>query len=117
MLNDAHSIPAKPLPYEDASLERPDICLGYEKYHAPHNIIEASKNISKGLSWDVADNSPFEGSYVPLKYYKLEPRIKSLMIEVNRSKYMHEGDGRKTDQYSMASNLITSLLKNIIASP
>ena len=116
LIIDAHSFPSKPLPYEDASLERPDICLGYEKYHAPHNITETSKVISKEFSWHVADNLPFAGSYVPLKYYQSEPRIESLMIEINRSKYMYEGDGRKSDQYFNTINLVTRLLKNIVDS-
>jgi len=32
---DAHSYPAEPNGYEDATLARPDYCIGFEDYHAP----------------------------------------------------------------------------------
>ena len=38
-------------------------------------------------------NSPFEGTYVPLKYYGNDPRVSALMIEIRRDVYMSEPGG------------------------
>ena len=67
--------------------------------------------MSRGFRPDVADNSPFAGAYVPLKYYQSEPQVKSLMTEANRRQYMNQSDGEKSDRFSDAENLIETLLE------
>ena len=111
LIIDAHSFPSEPLPYEDASLERPDICLGYDPYHAPRDVMDKLKGTCADRAWYTADNSPFAGAYVPLKYYRLEPRVKSLMIEINRGRYMNEIDGGKSERYTDVEDLVRTLLE------
>ena len=41
----------------------------------------------KALGYDVAIDSPFSGTIVPLKHYHKDQRVASVMIEVNRSLY------------------------------
>jgi len=41
----------------------------------------------KALGYDVAIDSPFSGTIVPLKHYHKDQRVTSVMIEVNRSLY------------------------------
>ena len=67
--------------------------------------------MSRGFRPDVADNSPFAGAYVPVKYYRSEPQVKSLMIEVNRRQYMNESDGEKSDRFADVEDLIGTLLE------
>ena len=113
LIIDAHSFPSEPLPYEDAHLERPDICIGHDPYHAPCDVLQKLKSISTDRARRVADNSPFAGSYVPLKYYRSEPQVKSLMIEINRGQYMNEADGEKSDRFSEVENVIGTLLEYV----
>ena len=97
LIIDAHSFPSEPLPYEDARLERPDICFGHDPYHVPCDVLEKLKGTCADRGRHVADNSPFAGSYVPLSYYRSDSQVKSLMIEINREQYMNEADGEKSD--------------------
>jgi N-formylglutamate amidohydrolase len=111
LIIDAHSFPSEPLPYEDVSLERPDICLGYDPYHTPHDVVERLRGTCADRGWHVADNAPFAGAYVPLKYYQSESQVKSLMIEVNRRQYMNESDGEKSDRFAEVEDLLGALLE------
>jgi N-formylglutamate amidohydrolase len=38
-------------------------------------------------------NSPFAGTYVPLKHYGKDPRVSALMIKIRRDVYMSEPGG------------------------
>ena len=51
-----------------------------------------------GLS--VSHNKPFSGSIVPSQYYHRDPRVLSLMIEINQSLYMNEETGMRNDRYA-----------------
>lgn len=113
LIIDAHSFPSRSLPYEDDSLVRPDICFGHDPYHAPHDVLEGMKVTCADRGWHVADNSPFAGSYVPLKYYRSETQVKSLMIEVNRGQYMDEANGEKSDGFTETRSLVRVLLGRV----
>ena len=113
LIIDAHSFPSEPLPYEDARLERPDICFGHDPYHAPSDVLGKLKAICSDRGRHVADNSPFAGSYVPLRYYGSDSQVKSLMIEINRGQYMNEVDGEKSDRFSGVEDLVGTLLEYV----
>jgi len=111
---DGHSFPTRPLPYEDATLSRPDICLGYDKHHAPDmNLLDQLEVICDKASLKVSHNQPFAGSYVPIKYYREDARVKSLMIEVNRSQYMNETTGEKTERFQSTADIVGKMLERI----
>lgn len=116
MIVDAHSFPTHPLPYEDPGLERPDICLGHDPRHSPGVVIEEIRATCQKNGWRVADNSPFSGSYVPLRYHETDTRVKSVMLEIRRGKYMTEPDGRKSEQFVPASSLVMECLRLLASS-
>jgi N-formylglutamate amidohydrolase len=86
LIIDCHSFPAQPLPYE-LDRNRPDICIGTDTYHTSAELKDYLSAAFKTLGYDVATDSPFSGSIVPLKHYQLDRRVSSVMIEVNRSLY------------------------------
>jgi N-formylglutamate deformylase len=86
LIIDCHSFPAVPLGYEVDS-RRPDICIGTDDYHTPPALTQSLVGTFKKLGYSVAVNSPFQGTLVPLKYYKKDQRVKSVMIEINRGIY------------------------------
>ena len=90
LLIDAHSFHSKALLYEDKNLARPDICFGYDVFHELKELIDILQIVCKQEGLTIAHNQPFSGSYVPTCYYHQDRRVKSPMIEVNRSLYMDE---------------------------
>ena len=86
LIIDCHSFSAQPLPYE-LDRNRPDICIGTDTYHTSAKLKNCLSKAFETSGYRVAIDSPFSGSIVPLKYYQLDRRVSSVMIEVNRSLY------------------------------
>ena len=93
---DLHSYPEDPLPYElYPHDERPVICLGTDAHHTPGWLIEAAGEAFASLG-GVAINQPFRGTYVPLRHYRRDDRVSSLMLELRRDAYLRS-DGTPID--------------------
>jgi len=92
LILDLHSFPSSPLPYELHKEEsRPELCFGHEEPHAPLVFLDG---LRKELSrWDLADNEPFHGAYVPLGFFGSDPRVQSVMLEIRRDTYLTEPAG------------------------
>jgi len=91
---DAHSFPSKPLPYEHAaSANRPDICIGTDPFHTPAPLRDAFVSAFAALGFRVAVDTPFSGALVPARYYRRDPRVQSVMVEINRRLYLDETTG------------------------
>ena len=111
LIVDCHSFYPSPLPYElDQNPDRPDFCIGTSEYHTPENITESLVRLLSECGYRVKVNSPFSGTIVPMKYYRKDPRVRSVMIEVNRKLYM-ESPGVKNDRFPV----IRSVLQNCLA--
>ncbi|MFI2640630.1 N-formylglutamate amidohydrolase [Streptomyces sp. NPDC018610] len=90
---DVHSYPTAPLPYElHGDGPRPPICLGHDAFHTPPELLAHAEKAFAGFG-GTGVNSPFEGAYVPLRYYGKDPRVSALMIEIRRDVYMSEPGG------------------------
>lgn len=90
---DVHSCPSAALPYElHVDLARPAICIGTDAFHTPPELVE---QVSQGLRsfGPIVINEPFIGTYVPLEQYQVDPRVRSVMIEIRRDLYMNETTG------------------------
>jgi N-formylglutamate amidohydrolase len=86
---DGHSFPDRPLPMEfDQRPDRPDICLGTDPAHTPEHLIEALVETCRQIGWTVRLNAPYAGTIVPRSFFRQEPRVHSLLIEVNRRLYL-----------------------------
>lgn len=87
---DVHSYPTHRLPYERVGddARRPEICLGTDRFHTPEWLLEAARAAFGGF--DLALDTPFAGTYVPLERYHRDPRVTAIMIEIRRDVYMDE---------------------------
>ncbi|MEV3988689.1 N-formylglutamate amidohydrolase [Streptomyces sp. NPDC049837] len=87
---DVHSYPAKALPYElHGDGPRPPICLGTDSFHTSAPLLDAARRAFAGFGGTGLD-SPFAGTYVPLRYYGKDPRVGALMVEIRRDLYLDE---------------------------
>lgn len=112
LIIDCHSFSSIPLPYEsNRDADRPDICLGTDERHTPPSLVQAAVNYfnSRGLS--TALNRPFGGTYVPLKFYRKDLRVKSIMIEVNKRLYMDEKTLEKRPGFDEVRAILRGLLE------
>ncbi|WP_406513503.1 N-formylglutamate amidohydrolase [Streptomyces sp. NBC_00161] len=90
---DVHSYPAKALPYElHGDGPRPPICIGTDALHTPPGLLEAARQAFAGFGGTGLD-SPFAGTYVPLRHYGKDARVGALMVEIRRDLYMSEPGG------------------------
>ncbi|WP_328492928.1 N-formylglutamate amidohydrolase [Streptomyces sp. NBC_00414] len=90
---DVHSYPTQRLPYElHGDGPRPPVCLGADTFHTPPTLLAHAEKAFAGFG-GTGINSPFAGTYVPLKYYGTDRRVSALMIELRRDIYMTEPGG------------------------
>jgi N-formylglutamate amidohydrolase len=86
---DVHSYPQLELPYElHGGGPRAELCVGSDPFHAPDALLRAVAQSFTGLGQ--AANTPFAGAYVPLKHYRTDARVSSVMLEIRRDVYLDE---------------------------
>ncbi len=114
---DGHSFYDEPLPYEfDQDADRPDICIGTDEYHTPRRVEEEVCCLFRKKGYSVEINRPFAGCIVPLKYYRSDKRVMSVMIEINRRLYI-DHDINRTSGYVRVKNDVAEavgLLKEML---
>lgn len=86
---DVHSYPLVRLPYELGGAARPAICLGTDARHTPPWLVELAHDAFAACG-DVAENTPFEGCYIPLRHYGVDDRVSGIMVELRRDFYRAE---------------------------
>lgn len=86
------ALPQKLFPMKGNSDERPEICIGTDPFHTAPEIQEAFFS-EFSRSFDTGFNSPFSGALVPIKHYKKDRRVHSVMIETRRDLYEDERNG------------------------
>ena len=113
LIIDAHSFPDFPIPLETTPIEnRPDICIGTDTFHTPQPLIQVAIEAFETEGFSVMVDVPFKGTITPMKYYRHEKRLRSIMIELNRKLYL--GHGRdKSETFSSIKNQTRSALLKI----
>ena len=105
LIIDGHSFPALPLPCElNQTAFRPDFCLGTDDFHTPEGLVAKVEKILENCGYSTARDQPFSGTIVPMKHYRKDKRVQSLMIEINRWLYLAE-------DYSVDSERVEALIE------
>ncbi|MFW6226117.1 MAG: N-formylglutamate amidohydrolase [bacterium] len=89
---DCHSF--LPIPFQsdlNQDPDRPNICLGIDDFHTPIFLIKKIKSGFEKEGLTVKINNPYSGTIIPMKYYNKNNNVRGIMIEINRSLYMHMG--------------------------
>ncbi|NUK70335.1 N-formylglutamate amidohydrolase [Streptomyces lunaelactis] len=110
---DVHSYPTEPLPYElHGDGPRPPICLGTDDFHTPTELLAHAEKAFAGFG-GTGINSPFAGTYVPLKFYGNDPRVSALMVEIRRDTYMSETGGLPGPGLTALANALAHLVQSL----
>lgn len=113
---DAHSFAARPMPHEpDQAPDRPEICIGTDAFHTPAAVLDAAVAAARACGWSVAVDRPFAGSLVPASFYKSDPRVLSVMIEVRRDLYMDETTGERRDGFAGVRSGLAVIIEAVAA--
>ena len=116
LIVDCHSFPKQRLPYEQENPhERPEICIGCDKFHTSESIRDILVSGFAGLGYTVSINQPFAGSITPKKYYGREKRVQSVMIELRRDLYMNENTGDKAPKFDEVRTHVQDIIRQIEA--
>ncbi|MGY0020309.1 N-formylglutamate amidohydrolase [Streptomyces sp. cg35] len=87
---DVHSYPSRALPYELHGTDpRPPVCLGTDPFHTPDALLALAREAFAPLG-AIGLNTPFAGTYVPLRHYGTDARVSALMLELRRDVYLDE---------------------------
>ena len=111
LIVDCHSFPSIPLPCDqNQEVPRPDFCIGTDAYHTPPALVDMLLGAIRKEGFTVKVNKPYAGTMVPMNRYRRDARVQSVMIEVNRKLYLHEGAGEKTKGFEQTRCLVAGLL-------
>ncbi len=116
LIVDCHSYPSLPLPCDVSQDEnRPDFCIGTDTFHTPPALLQVVDSAVRGRGFSVGVNSPYSGTLVPSAFYRKNPNVRSVMIEVNRKLYMDEETGTKSSGFESVKDRIQDVLKELAA--
>ena len=114
LIVDCHSFPKRPLPYElNQEPERAEICIGTDSFHTPQELTEDFVLAFSDCGFSVSVNKPFSGSIVPVKFYRKNKSVHSIMIEIRRDLYIDEATGKKNGKFAEMRSTITKVLDNL----
>ncbi|GGY46783.1 hypothetical protein GCM10010363_29440 [Streptomyces omiyaensis] len=112
---DVHSYPTGALPYElHGDGPRPPVCLGTDPFHTPAWLLEAAREAFAGFGGTGVD-SPFAGTYVPLRHHGRDPRVAALMVEIRRDLYMAEPGGAAGPGLGALGDALAALVDRVSA--
>lgn len=107
LIIDCHSFPSTPLKRAlSQELNRPDFNIGTDKFHTPPKLIEASKVYFQELGYTLGIDWPYSGTITPNKYYNVDSRVNSIMLEVNRKLYLNEPTNLKSSSYANIKEVV-----------
>ena len=110
LIIDGHSFSPEPLSHEsDQTTPRPDICIGTDSFHTSPRLAERAMTFFRRSGYECCLNRPFAGTIVPGAYYRRDPRVASLMIEINRKLYMN-ADGERNAEFQKTVEVIGAFL-------
>ena len=104
---DAHSYPTGSLPTQRPDAPQPEIGLGTDAFHTPPALRELARSYFADHRLEVGVDEPFNGSFVPTRFWRHEPRVHSLMVEVRRDLYMEQATGSKIAGFTRIQDLLS----------
>ncbi len=112
LIIDCHSFPDIPLKRSlNTKKCRPDFNIGTDSFHTPGKLLQLSKRFFEERGYSVGIDWPFSGSMVPMKYYRKDKRVASIMLEVNRKNYLEDNSSEKSSNYKKTKEVVQDFLR------
>ena len=109
LILDAHSFCDDPFIGDDL----PDFCIGADEYHTPLSLVHDVMTFLTDKDYSVGVNYPYSGSMVPMKHYKTDERVLSVMIEVNKRLYLDKGTFDKSSGFDGAKYICSQVIERL----
>ena len=111
---DCHSMSDIPfIRDKDQNTKRTDYSIGIDSIHTSDELLQTTLNFFSDRGIEVAINSPYSGTLVPMEHYQKNENVQSIMIEVNRKIYLDDNSNVKSENYSVVKRLLQDYLKVI----
>ena len=111
---DCHSMSDIPfIRDKDQKSKRTDFAIGKDIFHTNEELQQTTINFFTDRGIDVAINSPYSGTIVPMEHYQKNENVQSIMIEINRKLYLKENSNQKSENYNNVKNIIQEYLVEI----
>ena len=110
LIIDGHSFNSKKIVKFDNIFSLPDFDIGTDIYHTPEILTQMLYSKIESLGYTPRLNSPYAGAITPLKYYRQNKRVVSIMIETNRKLYMNEKTMLKSENFMKIREVCHSLM-------
>ena len=111
---DCHSMSDIPfIRDKDQNTKRTDYSIGIDSIHTSNELLQTTLNFFSDRGIEVAINSPYSGTLVPMEHYQKNENVQSIMIEVNRKLYLKDNSNIKSENYSVVKRLLQDYLEVI----
>jgi len=111
LILDCHSFPDTPFKRDlDQNLNRPDFNIGTDSFHTPRELTETAEQFFKRKEFSVKVDKPYRGTMVPLKYYKGDANVQSIMLEINRKLYLQGNTHQKSENYPKVKGTVRKFI-------
>ena len=111
---DCHSMSDIPfIRDKDQYTKRTDYSIGIDSIHTSDELLQTTLNFFSDRGIEVAINSPYSGTLVPMEHYQKNENVQSIMIEVNRKIYLNDNSNVKSENYSVVKRLLQDYLEVI----
>ena len=89
LIIDCHSFNPQALGF-DESVFIPNVCLGTDDFHTPSDMLTKAIKAVTNVGESYCIDHPYSGTIVPMKHYKKDLRVHSIMIELSRGLYLRD---------------------------
>ena len=111
LIIDGHSFPSSTPVKPFGILTRPDFDVGTDGFHTPAGLRDAICGKVRELGYLPKVNTPFEGAITPMKHYRKDKRVVSIMFETNRRLYMEKTDIVKSAGFAKTRETCHALIQ------
>lgn len=114
LIVDCHSFTDIPFTRDlSQELNRPDFNIGTDPFHTSRRLIEFSEAFFAERGFSLGINWPYQGTMVPMEFYKKNNRVQSIMLEVNRKLYLKGTSNERSESFGEAKMIVGEYLNGL----